>query len=343
MNANTEDNRNSQVILRQVPTGLLGPDDFEVRQAPMPTAGDGEVVVEAHYLSLDAALRLIVRDSKDFLFRVEPGDLVRNSVAGQVVESNNPDWAAGDYVVAATGVQNYGISDGSDLELCDITQAPLSAWLGGFGVSGLTAYFAIFDECKPQPGQTVVVNGAAGAVGTMAGQFAKMAGARVIGIAGGPEKCKWLVDELGFDAAVDYKDGDLYEKLVEAAPDRIDFIFDNVGGSVLNESLRWIALRGKVLLCGSTSQYSEEEISGPSQYIWLGTMRASIQGYVVYDYADRFDIARKHMAQWRAEGRLSFPEHVYEGDVPDFGQAFHDLYSGRNKGKMVVKLPAADT
>jgi NADPH-dependent curcumin reductase CurA len=219
MNANTEDNRNSQVILRQVPTGLLGPDDFEVRQAPMPTAGDGEVVVEAHYLSLDAALRLIVRDSKDFLFRVEPGDLVRNSVAGRVVESNNPDWAAGDYVVAATGVQNYGISDGSDLELCDITQAPLSAWLGGFGVSGLTAYFAIFDECKPQPGQTVVINGAAGAVGTMAGQFAKMAGALVIGIAGGPEKCKWLVDELGFDAAVDYKDGDLYEKLVEAAPD----------------------------------------------------------------------------------------------------------------------------
>ena len=151
MSANSEDNRNSQVILRQVPTGLLGPDDFEVRQAPVPTAGNGEVVVEAHYLSLDAALRLIVRDSKDFLFRVEPGDLVRNSVAGRVVESNHPDWAAGDYVVAATGVQNYGISDGSDLERCDITQAPLSAWLGGFCVSGLTAYFAIFDECKPQP------------------------------------------------------------------------------------------------------------------------------------------------------------------------------------------------
>ncbi len=138
-----------------------------------------------------------------------------------------------------------------------------------------------------------------------------MAGARVIGIAGGPEKCKWLVDELGFDAAVDYKDGDLYEKLVEAAPDRIDFIFDNVGGTVLNESLRWIALHGKVLMCGSTSQYSEDEMSGPSQYIWLGTMRASIQGYVVYDYADRFDIARKHMSQWLTEGKLSFPEHVF--------------------------------
>ena len=337
-----QDARNNQVYLKQVPEGLLGPDDFEVRQAPVPQAGDGEVVVQAHYLSLDAALRLIVRDSKDFLFRVEPGDLVRNSVAGKIVASNHPDWSAGDYVIAGTGVQNYGISDGSDLERCDITQAPLSAWLGGFGVSGLTAYFAIFEDCKPQPGQTVVINGAAGAVGTMAGQFAKMTGARVIGIAGGPEKCAWLVDELGFDAAVDYKAGNLYEQLVDAAPDRIDFVFDNVGGDVLDQSLRWIAMRGKVLLCGSTSQYSADDMAGPKEYIWLGTMRASMQGYVVYDYADRFDIARKHMAAWLADGRLKMPEHVFEGDVGDFGQAFHGLYSGVNKGKMVVKLPAAD-
>ena len=151
--------RNSQVFLKQVPTGLLGPEDFEVRQAPVPTAQEGEVVVESHYLSLDAALRLIVRDSKEFLFRVEPGDLVRNSVAGRIVESNHPDWAVGDYVISSIGVQNYGVSDGSDLEKCDLSRAPLSSWLGAMGVSGLTAYFAIFDECKPQPGQTVVVNG----------------------------------------------------------------------------------------------------------------------------------------------------------------------------------------
>ena len=334
--------RNNQVFLKQVPTGLLGPDDFEVRQAPVPQAGDGEVVIETHYLSLDAALRLIVRDSKDFLFRVEPGDLIRNSVAGKIVESNNPDWAVGDYVVAGMGVQNYGMSDGSDLERVDVSQAPLSAWLGGYGVSGLTAYFAIFDECKPQPGQTVVINGAAGAVGTMAGQFAKMTDARVIGIAGGPEKCRWLVDELGFDAAVDYKESDLYEKLQAAAPDRIDFVFDNVGGRVLDESLRLIAMHGKVLLCGSTSQYYADEMAGPNQYIWLGTMRASMQGYVVFDYADQYDVARKNMSKWVAEGKLKYPEHVFEGDVSDFGTAFHDLYTGKNKGKMVVKLPAAD-
>ncbi len=343
MSGTAEGARNNQVYLKQVPQGLLGPDDMEVRQAPVPEPGDGEVLIESHYLSMDAALRLIVRDSKDFLFRVEPGDLIRNSIAGKIVQSNHPDWAVGDYVVAGVGVQNYAVSDGTGLERCDISKAPLSAWLGGYGVSGLTAYFAIFDACKPQPGQTVVINGAAGAVGTMAGQFAKLAGARVIGIAGGPEKCAWLVDELGFDAAVDYKDGDLYEKLVEAAPDRIDFIFDNVGGHVLDESLRWIALHGTVLLCGSTSQYSQDEMAGPKQYIWLGTMRARMQGFVVFDYADRFETARKHMSEWATAGKLKFAEHVFEGDVQDFGQAFHDLYSGKNKGKMVVKLPAADS
>lgn len=341
MSAIPNDTRNKQLFLKQVPEGLLGPGDFELRETAVPEPEDGQVLIETHYLSLDAALRLIVRDSKDFLFRVSPGDLVRNSVAGRIVESKNPDWAVGDSVVAHYGVQNYGLSDGSDLERCDTAQAPLSAWLGGFGVSGLTAYFAIFDECKPQPGQTVVINGAAGAVGTMAGQFAKLTGARVIGIAGSDEKCRWLVDELGFDCAVNYKDGDLYEKLVDAAPDRIDFIFDNVGGEVLNQSLRWIAMRGTVLLCGSTSQYSEEEMSGPNQYIWLGTMRARMQGFVVFDYADRFDVARKNMAEWAAEGRLKFKEYVVDGDVEDFPGAFHDLYEGKNMGKMVVRMPSA--
>lgn len=341
MNAIPNDTRNKQLYLKQVPEGLLGPGDFELRETSVPEPGDGEVLIETHYLSLDAALRLIVRDSKDFLFRVSPGDLVYNSGVGKIVDSKNPDWAVGDYVVAHNGVQNYGISNGADLERCDLSQAPLASWLGGIGISGLTAYFAIFNECKPQPGQTVVINGAAGAVGTMAGQFAKLTGARVIGIAGSDEKCRWLESELGFDAALNYKDGDLYEKLVAAAPDRIDFIFDNVGGDVLNQSLRWIAMRGTVLLCGSTSQYSEDEMAGPNQYIWLGTMRARMQGFVVYDYAEHFAVARKRIASWAAEGKIKFKEHVVDGDVEDFPDAFHALYEGRNMGKMVVRLPAA--
>ena len=171
---------NQQIYLKRVPEGIAGPDDFEVRSAPMPEIGPGEVLVEAHYLGVDAALRLIVRDSDEFLFRVRPGDLVRGAMAGRVIESNHSDYQTGDCVLASQGLQNYAVSNGEDegLEKCDVSQAPLAAWLGGFGVSGLTAYFAITEECKPQPGQTVLVNGAAGAVGSIAGQIARLAGAR---------------------------------------------------------------------------------------------------------------------------------------------------------------------
>ena len=336
------DLRNKQLFLKQVPKGEAGPDDFELREAPLPEPGEGEVLVESHYLGVDAALRLIMRDSKDFLFRVAPGDLVRGGIAGKVVESRHPDFEPGDYVLAGIGCQSYGTAAGAELEKVDISQAPLSAWLGGFGVSGLTAFFAIYHECKPQPHHTVVINGAAGAVGSMAGQFAKLAGARVIGIAGSDEKCDWLVNELGFDAAVNYKEGDLYEKLQEVAPNRIDIIFDNVGGKVLDESLRLIAMHGFVLLCGSTSQYVADEMAGPSQYIWLGTMRARMQGFVVFDYAEHNATARQHMAEWIKSGKLKIPEEVFEGDIGDFPVAFQQLYQGGNKGKMVVKLPAAE-
>jgi NADPH-dependent curcumin reductase CurA len=332
---------NRQLYLKQVPEGIAGPDDFEVRETPIPEIGDGEVLVHAHYFGVDAALRLIVRDSKDFLFRVRPGDLIRGTVAGEIIESNHADYSVGEYVLAPAGVQNFAVSDGSDLERCDTTQAPLSAWLGGFGVSGLTAYFAITEECKPQPGQTVLVNGAAGAVGSIAGQIAKLAGARVIGITSSDEKCRWLTEELGYDVAINYRQGDLYEQLSAAAPERLDAIFDNVGGEVLDESLRLIGMRGVVLLCGSTSQYSLDNMTGPSNYIWLGTMRARMQGFVIFDYADRYAEARGRMARWIADGTLKLADHILDGDVGDFPEAFRQLYEGKNKGKMLVRLPAA--
>ena len=337
------DARNAQVYLKRVPEGLLGPDDFEVREADMPEPDDGEILIEAHYLAQDAALRLIVRDSDDFLFRVHPGDLVRSSMVGEVIASRNPDFAVGDFVAGGTGAQNFAVSDGEGLSKVDTSLAPAHDWLGGFGVSGLTAYFAIFEDCKHNigPGKTVVVNGAAGAVGTMAGQFAKISGARVIGITSTDEKCDWLVNEVGYDVAINYKKGDLYEQLVEAAPDRLDVIFDNVGGDILDQSLRWIALRGIVLMCGSTSQYTEDEMKGPANYIWLGTMRGRLQGYVVYDYAEKFGEARQQMSAWLKEGKLKFLDHVIDGDVDDFGDVFRRLYEGENKGKMLIRLPAA--
>jgi NADPH-dependent curcumin reductase CurA len=332
---------NRQVLLKQVPEGLAGPEDFETREVPIAPLEPGELLVESHYVGLDAALRLITRDSDEFLFRVSPGDLVHGSVAGQVIESRHDGFAVGEYVAGSLGVQSYAISTGEGLERCDLSQAPLGAWLGGFGNSGLTAYFAVIDECKPQPGQTVLINGAAGAVGTMAGQICRLAGAKVIGLTGSPEKCQWLEEELGFDVAINYKDDDWFEQLAASAPDRLDVIFDNVGGDILDESLKLIGMHGVVLLCGSTSQYSETEMKGPANYIWLGTMRARLQGFVVFDYADRYAEARQRMSRWIAGGELKLPCHELEGGVDQFGEAFRQLYEGKNLGKMLLKLPAA--
>ena len=342
MSSGQNERLNQQLFLKQVPQGIAGPDDFEVRELPVPDIKDGELLVESHYFGVDAALRLIVRDSDEFLFRVKPGDIVHGSLAGRVVESRHPDYQIGEHVLGSLGVQRFAISNGEGLERCDINQAPLGAWLGGFGVSGLTAYFAIFDECKPQPGQTVLINGAAGAVGSIAGQLCKLAGARTIGLAGSAEKCAWLTDELGYDVAINYKDTDWFDQLTAAAPDRLDVIFDNVGGEVLDESLKLIGMRGIVLLCGSTSQYAQEEMRGPNNYIWLGTMRARFQGFVVFDYAERYAEARARMSGWISEGKLKIPSWEVAGDVSAFPEAFQQLYEGKNLGKMLVRLPVAD-
>ncbi|MFP6801508.1 MAG: NADP-dependent oxidoreductase [Pseudomonadales bacterium] len=341
MSSGQNEKVNQQLFLKQVPTGIAGPEDFEIKESPAPECSDGQVLVESHYFGLDAALRLIVRDSDEFLFRVRPGDLVRGTAAGRVIESKLSGYEVGEYVLASGGVQNYIACGPGELERCDVTQAPLEAWLGGFGISGLTAYFALIEECKPQPGQTVLVNGAAGAVGSIAGQIAKLAGSTVIGLTGNEEKCDWLVSELGYDVAINYKDSDWYDQLVAAAPDRLDFIFDNVGGEVLDLSLKHIAMRGMVLLCGATSQYAQEEMHGPDNYIWLGTMRARLQGYVIFDYADQYEEARTQMARWIRDGKLKIPSYEVPGDVSDFPEAFKQLYEGKNLGKMLLKLPAA--
>jgi NADPH-dependent curcumin reductase CurA len=334
--------RNRQLYMRRFPEGLPSADDFEVREAPTPIPVEGQILVQPHYIGVDAALRLIMGDSEEFLFRVRPGDLIRASAVGEVVATRHPSFAVGDFVVGSLGAQSYALSDGVGLEKCDLSLAPASAWLGAMGVSGLTAYFALIEVCNVQSGQTVLVNAAAGAVGSIAGQIARLRGARTIGVTGSDEKCRWLVDELGFDAAINYHAGDLYGAICKAAPDRLDVIFDNVGGTIMDESLRWIALRGTVLLCGATSQYSQDKMTGPSNYIWLGTMRARLQGYVVYDYADRFDAARRDLSQWLKEGRLRPAENIVDGDVAAFPSAFRGLFEGKNIGKTLLRLSDPD-
>lgn len=332
---------NDVLVLARVPQGDAVPDDFRVEQRPMPTVGPGQLLVRTQYVSVDAALRLIVRDSSDFLFRVRPGDLVHGTVAGDVVESRHPDFPVGTLVQGSLGVQRFAVSDGSGLERCDPTIAPLSQWLGPLGVSGLTAYFAITEECRPQPGQTVLVTGAAGAVGSIAGQLARLAGARTIGVTGSAAKCRWLVDELGYDVALDYHSPTFRAELERAAPERIDSVFDNVGGDVLDEALRLIGMRGCVLLCGSTSQYPAEVMRGPANYIWLGTMRARLQGFVVFDYAARYDEGRARLARFAAEGKLKLPEHFIDGGIERFPHALQAMFRGENRGKTLLRLPGA--
>ena len=333
--------KNKKLILAKYPNGLTKLDDFLTQELDIPELGNNELLIQTHYVGVDAALRLIVRNSDEFLFRVMPGDIIHGNIAGEVIASNNNDFKIGEFVTGALGVQSYSISDGNDLEKCDLNLSSLSTWLGGFGVSGLTAYFALFDVCKPQPGETVLITGAAGAVGSMAGQFAKLAGARVIGTTSSKEKCDWLVNELGYDVAINYNDENWFEKLEAAAPDRLNIIFDNTGGSVMNEALKLIAMHGVVLLCGSTSQYYEDQMSGPSNYIWLGSMRARLQGFVIFDYAERYEEARKKMSYWINNGSLKLPEFICKGDIDEFPDTFNKLFDGKNMGKMLLKLPVA--
>ncbi len=338
MNDGRNERVNTQLVLRNVPQGLTEIDDFETREVALTDLEPGQVMVEAQFVGVEAALRLIVRDSDEFLFRVKPGDIVRGTVAGKVVESRDASVKVGDAVLVGNGVQKYTVCDAAEVEKCDLEQAPLGAWLGGFGVSGLTAYFAVFSECKPQPGQTVLINGAAGAVGSIAGQLCKLAGARVIGLTSSKKKCDWLVNDLGDDIAINYNDGGWFQQLQDNAPDRLDVIFDNVGGHLLDESLKLIGMKGIVLLCGSTSQYAAEEMSGPSNYIWLGTMRARMQGFVIFDYEDHYPDARRRMATWVKDGSLKLPLHEVSGTIGDFPKAFRGMYEGENLGKMLLKL-----
>ncbi len=331
-----------QLFMRRHPDGLPRIDDFEVREATTPEPDEGQILLAPHYVGVDAALRLIMRDSEEFLFRVRPGDLITSSSVAQVVASRNPAFAVGDFVVGSMGVETYALSDGQGLEKCDLSMAPPSAWLGPMGVSGLTAYFALTEVCKVSPGQTVLVNAAAGAVGSIAGQIARIKGARVVGVTGSDEKCRWLVEQLGFDAAINYRAGDLYEAICKAAPDRLNVIFDNVGGTIMDESLKWIALHGIVLLCGATSQYTQDKMTGPSNYIWLGTMRARLQGYVVFDYADRYAEARQEIAGWLKDGALRPAENIVDGDVATFPAVFRGLFEGQNTGKMLLRLSHPD-
>jgi NADPH-dependent curcumin reductase CurA len=330
---------NTQVRLASRPAGLPDDSSWEVTTEPVPEPAAGQFLLRTEYVSLDPAMRGWMNDARSYIPPVGIGEVMRAGVVGEVVDSRNDRFPVGAHVVAMTGVQEYAVSDGKGVQVVSADLAPLPTYLGALGMTGLTAYFGLLEIGRPQPGQTVVVSGAAGATGSVVGQIAKLKGCRVVGIAGGEDKCRTVVEDLGFDACLDYKAGDLKAGLRREAPDRIDVYFDNVGGDVLDAVLPGLARGARVVICGAVSQYNAgAEVKGPSKYLSLIVNRASMQGFVVFDYSSRYGEALQEMAGWLADGTLRSKETVVDGGVRAFPQALLRLFRGENTGKLVLQV-----
>jgi hypothetical protein len=330
---------NHQFKLARRPVGMVQRSDFEYVEAPVLQPGDGEVLVKILYISLDPAMRGWMNEGKSYIAPVGIGEVMRAGAVGRVVASNDPGVAVGDHVVGALGVQEYAVAKGKGLTKVDPGLAPLPVYLGTLGMPGMTAYFGLLDVGKPKAGDTVVVSGAAGAVGQVVGQIAKIKGCRVVGIAGGPDKCAYL-RSIGFDAAIDYKHQDLKAALKQHCPKGVDVYFDNVGGEILDAVLTQLAMHARIVICGAISQYNEAKMKGPSNYMSLLVNRASMTGMVVFDYADRYAEAAREMAGWMATGKLKTREDVVEGLVT-FPETLLKLFKGENTGKLVLKVAEA--
>ncbi|MEU8825103.1 NADP-dependent oxidoreductase [Streptomyces sp. NPDC048636] len=330
---------NHQYRLAARPIGLPKPTDWEYVEEPVAEPGEGELLIKVTHLSLDPAMRGWMNEGKSYIRPVEIGEVMRAAGVGRVIASQNPRFAVGDYVTGTLRVQEYCLSDGSGLAKVDSELAPLPVYLGVLGMPGMTAYFGLLETGRPEPGQTVVVSGAAGAVGSVVGQIAKIKGCRVIGIAGGENKCRLVVEELGFDACIDYKSEDVRKALRELAPEGVDVYFDNVGGDILDTVLTRLARGARVVICGAISQYNAtDRVQGPANYLSLLVNRASMTGMVVFDYADRYPEATAELAEWLSAGKLRSLEDVVDGSVEAFPDTLLRLFKGENTGKLVLKV-----
>ena len=329
---------NRQFRLAARPVGMPKRSDWNLTEEPARAPSDGEVLVRTQYISLDPAMRGWMNDVKSYVPPVGLGEIMRAGAVGEVVESKHAGFAAGDPVSGTFGVQTYATVPGASLTKVDTSIAPLPVYLGTLGMPGMTAYFGLLDVGQPKSGETVVVSGAAGAVGTVVGQIAKIKGCRVVGIAGGKEKGDFLVRELGFDAAIDYKSGDLRAALREHCPKGVDVYFDNVGGEILNTVLRALARKARIVICGAVSQYnSTTGFEGPSNYMSLLVNRARMEGMVVFDYAAQFPAAAREMAGWLADGKLKSREDIVPG-FDTFPETLLKLFKGENLGKLVLQV-----
>ncbi len=327
---------NHQILLASRPEGAVSADNFKLVETPLAPLKDGEVRVRNHYLSLDPYMRGRMSDSKSYATPQPLGEVMVGGTVGVVVESRTPKWQPGDKVVAMFGWQEYGTSTGAGMQKVDDTHVPLSAYVGPVGMPGVTAWYGLNRICAPKPGETVAVSAASGAVGTVVGQLAKRHGCRVVGIAGGPEKCKFLVEELGFDASVDYKAGDLDAALKQAAPDGIDAYFDNVGGAVLDAVMARMNPFGRIAVCGAIAGYDGQPLVMHNPRLIL-ISRLKIEGFIVSEHAEDWPVALKELGGLVGSGELKYRETVAQG-LASAPEAFMGMLKGRNFGKQLVKL-----
>ena len=330
---------NRKFTLAARPVGYPKPSDFDLVTEPIPVPKDGEVLVHTNYLSVDPYMRGRMNDRASYAPNVQIGEVMVGTVVGEVVASKNPDFQVGDIATGGLGWQEYGVSDGNNLRKVDPTLAPISTALGILGMPGLTAYFGLLEICNPQAGETVFVSAAAGAVGSLVGQIAKIKGCRAVGSAGSDEKVDYVVDELGFDAAFNYKTTEDYgTQLAELCPDGIDAYFDNVGGAITDAVFPLINVNARVSICGQISQYNLENPEQGPRFLWhLIVKRAKIQGFLVFEFADKHDDGLRQMAEWIQAGKLKYREEITEGFENAPG-AFIGMLKGRNIGKQLVKV-----
>jgi NADPH-dependent curcumin reductase CurA len=319
---------------------MPGPESWDLTSDPAPDPQDGEVTVKVLLVSLDPAMRGWMNDAPSYVPPVGIGEVMRAIGVGQVVASRHPRIDEGAYVTGLFGVAEHATLSGDAVTPVDPSLAPLPAYLNVLGMPGMTAYFGLLDIGQPVEGDTVVVSGAAGAVGATVGQIAKLKGCRAVGIAGGPEKCAMLTDVYGYDAAIDYRSEDLLPALREKCPDRINVFFDNVGGDVLDAVLGRLARGARIAICGAVSQYNADKMQGPSRYMALLVQRARMEGFVVFDFADRYAEAAREMGGWMAEGRLVGREQTVAG-LESFPDALLMLFRSENKGKLILEVAEA--
>ena len=328
---------NQRVVLASYPEGWVTESNFRVESAPIPKPADGEVLVKNLWLSLDPYMRGRMSQQKSYVKGVEIGEVMSGETAGEVIESKHPKFKPGDKVTAPSGWQLYWCGKGDLLTKVDASKVPLSYFLGCLGMPGRTAYFGMKDICMPNPGETVVVSAASGAVGSVVGQLAKAWGCRAVGIAGGKAKCDYVVKELGFDACIDYKAGNLFENLKAACPKGVDALFENVGGEILDTALRLMNLRSRVAVCGLISDYNAKEPYGLKNFRAILVNRIKVQGMIVFDWLERYPEANQALLSLVTSGKLKTRESVVEG-LEHAPKGLIGLLKGENFGKQLVRL-----